>query len=50
MVALPCFEELSFGFRAGKPPTGMHLDVSKNDKLVEVHYVNFSVVCLTLNL
>ena len=22
--------------RVGKPPAGMHLDVSKNDKLVEV--------------
>ena len=31
-------------YRAGKPPTGMHLDVAKNDKLVEVSPYYLSVL------
>lgn len=29
-----------FKIRAGKPPTGMHLDVTKEGKLIEVCFIN----------
>lgn len=35
-----------FYFRAGKPSVGLHLDVAKGDKLIQVHWANCIPLCV----